>query len=119
MLAIGEVMDVQDVPLTPDLDLVTNGLESAIVREYTYEELLLSRQARPEALGPFADLSTEELHRELDRYESFLVEVRDGDYRLVIGFSGAESHPHTGARVLYAAPTGCHGSVAGAFQRRE
>jgi hypothetical protein len=102
MPAIGEVMNVQEVPRTPDLALVTNKLETDIVREYTFEELLLSRQLRPETLGPFADLSTDELHHELDAYDHFLVQVGNGHYRLVIGYAGDDHQPTKGPTLLYA-----------------
>jgi hypothetical protein len=102
MFTIGESIRVQDVPRSGDVALVTNKLESAIVREYTFEELLLRRSQGPEVLGSFAHLSTDELYHELLEYESFLVEVGDGDYRLVIGFPGAKADPRKGPTILYA-----------------
>lgn len=88
MPAIGEKINLRDTLLAGDVSLVTEEMETAIVREYTFEELLRQRSAKPEALGPFARLSLDELHRELDRYTKFLVSVDRGDYRLVIGFLG-------------------------------
>jgi hypothetical protein len=104
MLAIGDSICVEEVPATEDLALVTNEVESAIVREYTLEELLLSRQSHPETLGSFAHLSVEELWEELLEYENFLVGVGDGDYSLVIGFSGKETAPRKGPTILYTVP---------------
>jgi hypothetical protein len=105
MLAIGDSICVQEVSSAQDLSLVTNEIESAIVREYTFEELLLSRKYHPETLGAFSTLSAEELWNELQKYENFLVEVGDDDYRLVIGFSGQESQPVNGPTILYTVPS--------------
>src|SRR4051812_2397570 len=89
MFTIGDRVPVQDLLDTPDIALVASETESAIVREYTYEEILQTRQSHPEVLGGFTHLSAEEIHRELQDYESFFVEVGNDDYSLVIGFSGS------------------------------
>jgi hypothetical protein len=111
MFAIGDRIRVQDVPDTEDIALVTEEPELDIVRDYTFEELILTRESFPEALGPFATLSTEELRKELQEYHSFLVEVNEGDYSLVIGFSASKPEPRDAPTILYAPPRGFAASV--------
>lgn len=103
MFAIGEPVEVQDVLETEDVALVTSEPESEIVRDYTLDELFHTRQSHPEALGAYAHLSMEEIRRELQQYESFLVKVEDGDYRLVIGLPGRGRCARKPPTILYSA----------------
>ena len=104
MFTIGETVRITACPVTPNFSLVTQSLETDIVRDFTVEELVRQRR-HPELLGPFAGLSACELRERLGEYQSFLVEMKEGDYKLVIGFKGAPSQPQSRATVLYAAPT--------------